>query len=195
MITRQLTRSTPLMLLMIIGILGLLLLDSQPLRSAHAQDADLDYDEHIAKGNRFLRQRDYEEALKSFKRANELRSKKSAEAYNLMSEAYFGLGAFKNVVESADKVIEFANGDKLLLTRAYNNKGLALHAAAERKDQKKLQAAEAAFRQALALEGMLKVAHYNLGMTLLQLNRDEEGVAEIKKYIEAQPDGAYADSA
>ena len=142
-----------------------------------------------------MRQRDYEEALKSFKRANEMREKKSAEAYNLMSDAYFGLGAFKNVVESADKVIEFANGDKLLILRAYNNKGLALHASAERKDQKKLQAAEAAFRQALALDGVSPVVRYNLGMTLLQLNRDQEGIAEIKKYIEAQPDGAYADSA
>src|SRR5688572_20098696 len=161
MITRQLSRPIPLMMLLIIGILGLLSFDSQPLWSALAQDGDLDYDEHIAKGNRFLRQREFEEALKSFKRANELRSKKSAEAYNLMCDAYFGLGAYKNVVDSADKVIEFANGDRLLLTRAYNNKGLALHASAERKDQKKLQAAEAAFRQALALEGMLKVAHYN----------------------------------
>lgn len=193
--TRQLSRPIPLMILMIIGILGFLSLDSQPSWSARAQGGDLDYEEQIAKGNRFLRQREFEEALKSFKRANELRSKKSAEAYNLMADAYFGLGAYKNVVDSADKVIEFANGDKLLILRAYNNKGLALHASAERKDQKKLQAAEAAFRQALALEGVSPVVRYNLGMTLLQLNRDEEGVAEIRKYIEAQPDGAYTDAA
>jgi peroxiredoxin/Flp pilus assembly protein TadD len=180
---------------MIIGILGVLSLDSQPFWSARAQDGELDYEEEISKGNSLLRQRKYEEALKSFKRANEIRGKKSAEAYNLMSEAYFGLGAFKNVVDSADKVIELANGDKLLLIKAYNNKGLALQASAERKDQKKLQAAEAAFRQALALEGVSMVVRYNLGLTLLQLNRDDEGIAELKKYIQAQPNGAFTESA
>ena len=41
-----------------------------------------------------------------------MRGKKSAECFNLMSEAYFGLEAYKNVIESAEKVIEFAGDDK-----------------------------------------------------------------------------------
>ena len=81
---------------------------------------------------------DYEDALKSFKRANEMREKKCAECYAWMAETYRALEAYKNVIESADKVIEFANGDRQLVLKAYNNKGLALQASAERKDQKKL---------------------------------------------------------
>ena len=133
--------------------------------------------------------------MKNFKRANELRDNKSAECYHLISEAYLSLGSYKNVIESADKVLTFAAYDKKLIWNAHNNKGLALLALAEKKDQKKLQAAEVAFRQALAVEGSLPIVRYNIGVTLLQLNRDPEGIAEIKEYMKLQPTGSYSDSA
>ena len=193
MTTRERRRPTLLILLIVVGLLGLLLVSSNPYPAARAQDDG--YEEEVLKGKDLLRRRQYEEALKSFKRANEMRDKKSAECYNLMSEAYFGLGAYKNVIESAEKAVEFAGDDNRLILNAYNNKGLALQASAEKKDQKKLQAAEAVFRQALTIEGASPVIRYNLGVTLLQLNRDEEGVAEIKQYIKAQPNGSFTDTA
>ena len=177
----------PLILFLVIGLLGLSLVDTPSARIAKAQNADDEYEEELLKGRDHLRQRDYEAALKSFKRANDMRGKKSAECFNLMCEAYLGLGAYKNVIESADKVIEFAGDDKLLIVRAYNNKGLALQASAEKKDQKKLQAAETAFRQALAIDEASPIIRYNLGVTLLQLNRDAEGIAALKQYIESDP--------
>ncbi len=91
------------------------------------------------------------------------------------------------------KFLSLPADDKQLIWNAYNNKGLALQALAEKKDQKKLQAAEAAFRQALAVEGALPIVRYNLGVTLLQLNRDAEGIAEIKEYIKLQPTGSYVE--
>lgn len=192
MLTRRNGLRVPLVMLIAIGIPGLSLLDFQPYWAAKAQDA---YEEELAKGKNLYWQRQYEDALKSFKRANEMRDKKSAECLGWMSETYLVLQAYKNVIESADKAIEFANGDNQLILKAYNNKGLALQASAEKKDQKKLQAAEAIFRQALAIEGVPPVVHYNLGVTLLQLNRDEEGVAEIKQYIKRQPNGTYFETA
>ena len=194
MMTRQIGRLTSLMLFLAFGIVGLLLLDSEPYKTAKAHDDDA-YEEELLKGKDLLRRRNYEDALKSFKRANEMRGKKSAECYSLMSEAYLSLGAYKSVIEAADKVIEFAGDDKQLILNAYNNKGLALQASAEKKDQKKLQAAEAAFRKALAMEGASPVVRYNLGVTLLQLNRDPEGIAEINEYVKAQPRGAYINAA
>jgi peroxiredoxin len=188
------TRPTSLLIL-IFAILGVLLLDTSPSNVAAARADDDAYEEELVKGKDLLRRRQYEDALKSFKRASEMRVKKSAECFDLMCEAYFGLGAHKNVLESAEKVLEFAGDDKQLVLKGYNNKGLALQALAERKDQKKLEAAEAAFRQALTIEGVFPVVRYNLGVTLLQLNRDEEGVAEIKQYIKAQPNGTYVESA
>src|SRR6185503_8775719 len=58
-----------------------------------------------------------------------------------------------------------------------------------------LQAAEAVFRQAIGMEGEPAILRYNLGVTLLQLKRDEEGVVELKQYVKDQPNGAYLDSA
>src|SRR5688500_1274781 len=155
----MMSRPTSLMILISTAILGLLLMDAPRPHVAAAQDDDA-YEQELLKGKELLRRRQFEEALKSIKRANEMRGKKSAECFNLMSEAYLGLGANKNVIEVADKVLELAGDDKQLILKAYNNKGLALQASAERKDQKKLQAAEAAFRQALALENAWPVVRY-----------------------------------
>ena len=192
MLTRQIGRLIPIVILMTIGILASL--PSQaPVWTVAAQD--LDYDEEFMKGRDLYRRGKYEEALKSFKRANELRDKKSAECYGWMSETYMRLDAYKNAIECADKVIELAGDDRQLMLKAYNNKGLALQQSAERKDQKKLQAAEAVFRQAIGMEGAPAILRYNLGVTLLQLKRDEEGVVELKQYVKDQPNGAYLDSA
>jgi thiol-disulfide isomerase/thioredoxin len=155
---------------------------------AEIQDNDA-YDEEFARAIGLMRRQRYEEALKSFKRANDLREKKSAPSYLGMAQAYFGLEAFRNVAESTDRAIEFAGGDTALLAQAYNVKGLALQAQSEMKNQKKLQEAEASFRQGLATgSDSVPMLHYNLGFVLMQQNRDPEGIAALKKYLELQPD-------
>ncbi len=193
MLTTRTGRLTILLVLISLGLVGSLL-SSPHAYVASAQD-DPTFEDQIESGKRLLRQRRYEEALKSFKRANEMRDKKCAECYGWMSETYMALEAYKNVVESADKTVEFAAGDQQLLVKAYNNKGLALQASAEKKDQKKLQAAEAVFRQALAIENAPPILRYNLGVVLMQLNRDEEGIAEVKQYLKLQPTGPYSETA
>lgn len=193
MLTTRTGRLTTLLVLISFGLVGSLL-SSSPTWTATAQD-ELTYEDHIETGRRLYRQRRYEEALKSFKRANEMRDKKCAECFGWMAETYLALEAYKNVIDSADKVAEFASGDEQLLLKAYNNKGLALQASAERKDQKKLQAAEAVFRQALAIPNAPAILHYNLGVVLMQLNRDDEGIAEVKQYIKLQPRGQYSETA
>jgi tetratricopeptide (TPR) repeat protein len=192
MLTRQIGRLIPIVILMTIGILASLP-NPAPVWTVAAQD--LDYDEEFSKGRDLYRRGKIEDALKSFKRANELRDKKSAECYGWMSETYMALEAYKNAIECADKVIELAGDDRQLMLKAYNNKGLALQQSAERKDQKKLQAAEAVFRQALGMEGAPPILRYNLGVALLQLKRDEEGITELKQYVKDQPNGAYLEMA
>lgn len=167
--------------------------DSSHTSVARAQDPT--FQDEFEHGKQLFRQRKYDEALRSFKRANELRDKKCGECYGWMSEAYLSLEAYKNVIDAADKMIELAGGDNQLLVKAYNNKGLALQASAEKKDQKKLAAAEAAFRQGLAVTGAAPILHYNLGVALMQLNRDDEGIAAIKQYLKLQPRGGYSETA
>ncbi len=153
---------------------------------AQAEDS---YESEVEKGKDLLRRRRYEDALKSFKRANDMRDKKSAECFYGMAQAYNALAAYKNVVDSCEKIIEFAAGDTALQTQAYNLEGIALQTQAGFKDQKKLQDAEAAFRKALALNIDLPILHYNLGYTLMQLS------PELKRYRELQPDNEKAESA
>ncbi len=157
---------------------------------AIAQDSDEAYETELQKASDLLRRRQYEDALKSFKRANDLRGKKSAEALYGMAQAYYGLEALKNVVDTTDKLIAVAGDDKKLLLPAYNLKGIALQAQAETKNEKKLQEAEVVIRQGLALDsnGDLPNLHFNLGYVLMQLNRDAEGAAAMKKYIELEPE-------
>ena len=149
----------------------------------------------IVKGKDFLRRRQYEEALKSFKRANEMREKKSAECFNLMAEAYLGLGDHKNVIESADKVIELAGEDQLLILKAYNNKGLALQASAEKRDQKKLQAAEAAFASSALYGGCVACDSLQPWRdAVADESRCGRG-REINRYLKSQPNGTYVEIA
>lgn len=154
---------------------------------ALAQDPQATYEEEIESGRELLRRRRFEDALKSFKRANELKGKSSAEAFYLMGYAYMGLEAFKNVVQSSDKALEFAGNDTKIQAEALNLKGIALQKLSESKDQKKLQESEAALRQAVALNTDLAEARYNLGVVLMQQNRDPEGIAELKKFLEDAP--------
>jgi len=159
-----------------------------PAAIALTQAGDEAAETEVAKGTDFLRNRKYEDALKSFKRANEMRGKQCAECFFGMAQAYFGLEAYKNVVDSSDKLIAIPGVDKKILVKAHNLKGLALQASAEGKNEKKLQQAEAAFREGLALDAQagLPVLHYNLGYVLMQLNRDPEGIAAMQKYLELE---------
>jgi thiol-disulfide isomerase/thioredoxin len=156
--------------------------------AALAQLPSATYEEEIATGRDFLKRRRFEDALKSFKRANDLKEKRCAECFYLMANAYMGLEAYKNVALSLDSAIQLAGDDLQLQAQAYNLKGVALQKQADNKDQKKLQDAEAAFRQALALKPDFVEGHYNLGVILMQQNRDSEGIVELKKLLELAPD-------
>jgi tetratricopeptide (TPR) repeat protein len=66
------------------------------------------YEELIASGKQLMTRRKYEDALKAFKRANDLKGQTSTEALFLMANAYMGLEAYKTVTQTCDKVIELA---------------------------------------------------------------------------------------
>jgi peroxiredoxin len=188
MLTRQTVRLIPIMILITVGIV-------LSLSHSHTTTAQqFNYDEELKRGKDLYGRGRYLEALRSFERANELREKKSAECYGWMTDALLAMGAYKQVVHIADASVAFANGDRHVLVRAYN-KGLALQALAKQRDELKLRDAEATFRQGIALPGAPAILRYNLGVTLLQLNRDEEGLVELKEYLKQQPNGSYSETA
>jgi peroxiredoxin len=124
-----------------------------------------------------------------------MREKKSPECLYWMAQAYQGLGAYKNLIETCEKAIEFVANDTQLRAQLYNLEGVGFQLLSEGQDQKKLQQAESALRRGLALDFALPSLRYNLGIVLLQQQRDAEGVAELKNYLEAQPSGVNADGA
>lgn len=162
---------------------------------ARAWQGDLAYEDEMEKGRQHQQRHQYEEALKCFKRANEMRDKKSPESFLWMAKAYQGLEAYKSAIESAERVIELAGSDSQIRALGYNYKGTALQSQSEGKDHKRLQEAEAAFREGLALSTDLHILHYNLGFTLMQLGRDLEGIAEMEKFVQLAPEATTAENA
>lgn len=160
-----------------------------------ARFGDDAFEEEFEKGEMLLRNGQYEEALKAYKKANGMRNKKCAECLWGMARAYDGLGAYRNVIESAERVLEYASDDTLLRARAHNLKAVALIALSEGKDEKKLKAAEAELRQALQLKADLSIVRFNLGVVLLKQNRDAEGIAELRAYLKAEDRGRTAEEA
>ena len=147
------------------------------------------------KGLQSLERRQYEEALKSFRRANEVNAKNCAECSYGMARAYEGLGASKNVVEHCDRAIELGANDTRLLVLARQTKGLALQALAAVKDLKKLQGAEAEFRAALVLDPDAAFLHFNLGVVLMQQRRDAEGVEELNQELSLRSKSIHSEQA
>lgn len=188
-------------LLILLTVVGLQLIP--PASRANSSDPSVlvqDEDKaeiEIQKGNEFLRRRRFEDALKSFKRANDLRNKSCVMCLYGMAQSYFAMEAFKNAADTADKLIAVAGDNKDALLYAYNVKGLSIRAMAEGKDQKKLSAAEAVFRTGISLDPTARfpILRFNLGFVLMQLNRDAEGIVELKKYLESKEEGDYAEQA
>jgi len=179
---------------LIAALCSLILIATAFAPSINAQGED-SYESQLAQGNELLRRGRWEDALKNFKKANDLKDKRSVEASLGMVQAYHGLGAYRNVVDTCEKIIEMAAGDSATLAQVYNYEGIALQTQANVKDQKKLGEAEAVFRKGVALNPDLAILHYNLGYTLMELNRDAEGIVELKKYISLNPEGSKAEQA
>src|SRR5687768_4926577 len=92
--------------------------------SALAQDDDAAEIE-LQKGNDALRRRKFEDALKSFKKANDLRNKSCVMCLYGMAQSYFAMEAFKNAADTADKLIAVAADDKGSVLYGYNEIGRA----------------------------------------------------------------------
>jgi thiol-disulfide isomerase/thioredoxin len=155
-------------------------------RATPAQDDE--FDNTLDKARLHFNRRNYEEALKFYKRANKLKGENCADCLWGMAQTYSKLGADKNVLETCERLVQAAAGDNGLAAKAHNLKGITLSAMAmekmEKPDTKKLAEAETAFRKSLEASAESKMVHYNLGVTLIRLNREAEGIRELKACVE-----------
>lgn len=151
----------------------------------------------LDQGQLLVEHKEYFEALKRLRRANELAGNRCAECLVSMLEAMNGMKAYQNTIETAVLALAAADGDARLTSQAHTFRAEAFQALAE-KDPAKYVDAEAEFRAALAADPASRVVddlHFNLGVSLLKQKRDEEGIAELKKAVAIRPDSFMADDA
>jgi tetratricopeptide (TPR) repeat protein len=134
-----------------------------------------------------FRQGKYEEAIKLYKKANRLKENKSLECLWGMAQSYDKLGAYKTVQSTCEKLIEACGDNLKYQAMAWNLIGNTLSNNAmknpDKPDQKKLFKAEHAYREVLSASSGSQTAHYNLGVTLIRMNRISEGIEEMQACI------------
>jgi TonB family protein len=155
-----------------------------PRAAAPDADVEMAFDQ--------LQRRQYEDAVKSFRSANERRAQKCAVCWLGMARAYEALGAAKNVVGACDRALAVGDAEKALVVQAHQLKAIALEDMAQTNDPKRLHEAEDELRAAMAIEPSANYLHFNLGVVLLRAGRDADGVAELRAELEMRPDGPYA---
>lgn len=161
-----------------------------------AQDS---FDGVYSKAEVSFRQGKYEEALGLYKKANRMKQDSSLECLWGMAQAYSKLGAYKNSVQTCDRLIQLGGDNVYFLANAWNLRGNELSASAtenpEKLDQDKLREAEAAYREVLRVSPSLNMAHYNIGIALIRMNRVKEGVEELQTYVRSAQEADIAEKA
>src|SRR5262245_21447200 len=147
--------------------------------------------EDLQKGEAALNQRNYEAAVTAYK--NSIRDARGMTGENFeaanaqanlgLSRAYLGLGAFKNAIESCDEALKHTGGNAMLEGMVRNQRGLAIVAAVSKPGDPALENAVTEFRKVLSITDQDPMISYNLGVTLLKLNRDTEGIHELQMYV------------
>ncbi len=175
-----------------LAIAGLLALLSFPVLADPPQ-APVPTDK-LLEGRRQYDVGQYKDAVRTFKEADKLANGSCAECRLWLAKALDKAGAYKEGFKNLDSV-QGMTTNPAILVGAYNERGVALVALATN-DPKRLGPAEEAFRKALELsEGKVNAIRFSLGVTLLQMSRDDEGVAMLKEYLAKGPGAADAEVA
>ena len=174
-------------------ILPGLLLVSLPCLNAGpsmAQDSSADPAAALLKqGNDALASRHYEDAIKAFKKANQLRHDSCGDCYFEMAIAQLRTGEADDALKSCDKAIACASTD-ILRASSHTLKGNILQNMGG--DPKKLKAAESEYESALHVDANNAQAHFNLGVVRLRLSEEGDGIQELNNYLRLEPNGSNA---
>jgi peroxiredoxin len=173
-------------------VAGLLVLLSSPLLADPPQ-APIPTDK-LQEGRGQYDAGKYKEAVRTFKEADKLTNGSCAECRLWLAKALDKVGAYKDGLKNVDAILGMTTNPTILVG-AYNERGVILVGLAAN-NPKQLKPAEEAFRKALELsEGKVNAIRFSLGVTLLQMSRDDEGVAMLKEYLAKGPGAADAEVA
>jgi thiol-disulfide isomerase/thioredoxin len=151
-----------------------------------------EYAAELAKADAALKERAYQDALKSYKRANSKAGNKSADAWYGAARVHLALGEPKAAIDACKDALKHVADNHDLAAQIYNLRGVAFTQQSEKPDDKPLRLAEGDLRQALELRPDLTTVRYNLGLVLLKMGRDADGVAEMREFLSRDPNASGA---
>ena len=134
-----------------------------------------------------MMRRQYDDAIGEMKRAIKMANGQCVPCYLELVRAYQTVGGHKNAIEAAGKLLEVAPDDKTRAT-AHNALGVSIVFLADNKKANYADA-EREFRAAVQLNPDNVIALYNLGTVLLKENRDQDGIAALKDFLDRAPNG------
>lgn len=137
----------------------------------------------IAEGDAYQSKRDYEQALKSYWKADKLSHHTSALAFLHIALIEKKAGVLWDAASDAKKATEAAGNNKTLEWQARLLRASLLAQMAGKPTDKKFKEAEAELRAAVQIDPSQPTAHYNLGIVLLRQERDADGIAELNALL------------
>src|SRR6185369_10661646 len=170
------------------GLFRLLAIACLALCSAVAS-AQTDLDQTIAKVRELVSKYKFNDAqnlLKNYLKHNP----NCGRCYLEMAGINFQMEDGSEALKSLDKAIAVADTDEIR-AEAHRYKGLLLMQG----DKKQLAKSEQEFRQALLLSPKANQVHLKLGLVLIRENKQDEGIAELRTFVETgsdKDDLAYA---
>lgn len=130
----------------------------------------------VSAGVNFLSDKKYKEAAGALRQATAM-APDNIDAYNMLAQAYQGLGDSKNAAQA------YSNSLKLDNTQSSVHISLANIYI----DQKKYTEAQAALKAASYADPSDATAHYTLGLLLQQLEKPKEAEAEFRQTAQLAP--------
>jgi tetratricopeptide (TPR) repeat protein len=162
-------------------------------RPARAQAVENPADQLMKEGYADAGARKYDDAIKAFKKANQIQHDACADCFLQMAIVETKTGDYDHALKDCDKAIACADTDHIR-EESHILKGNILENAplAGKLDPKRLKDSENEYRATLALDPASKEAHLNLGVVLLRESQQEEGLAELNNYLRLAPNGLDA---
>lgn len=137
----------------------------------------------LAQGDAFQSKRNFDKALEAYQKADKLSHHTSVPAYLNMAVIERRLGNLDSALDEAKHALKAAGDNKSFTIQAHLLRASLLMQMTAKPTDKKLKEAEDDVHQALALDPDHPLSRYNLGLVLLRQERDDEGVAELKKFV------------
>ncbi len=138
--------------------------------------------------------RKYDDAMKAFKKANQLQRDSCADCFLEMAIIEGKTGQYDRAMKDCEKAIACATTDTVR-ARSHYLKGNILQNATpygQPVDPKRLKDAEDEYRAVIALDPSEPDTHLDLGIVLLRQSKEADGTAELNKYLELAPAGRDA---